>query len=89
MPHLVKNYILFTHDDLLANFQTMMEQLKNCNLEVKHNIEFPLNIYYYKKEKHVKYVKKNNNVISNETILEKANLEYEKILFPSLFKNQQ
>ena len=88
MPILVKNYILFTYDDLLENFKNIMEKLKNCNLKVKNNIEFPLNIYYYKKNTDIQYVKKNNNDISNEIIIEKANLQYEKILFPSLFINR-
>ena len=85
MPSLVKNYILITYDNLVDDFKYTMNQLKNCNLEIKQNIEFPLNIYYYKDDPKTIYKKKNNNNISKEIILEKANLQYEKILFPKLF----
>ncbi len=82
MPLLVKNYILITYDDLCDNFREIMYKIKeDYTLQVKRNITFPLNIEYYKKNKLVKYKKKENK-ISKELILEKADLFYEKILFP-------
>lgn len=81
MPTLAKNYCLITHDDLLTNFVGIMNKIKNHNLKIKNDIEFPLNITFYKNVKHTKYVKK-ENTIPNEIILKKANLFYEKILFP-------
>ena len=84
MPTLVKNYCLITYDDLINNFVDTMNKIKNYNLQVNTNINFPLNIKYYKKEKHMLYTKKNNNIIPKELIMSKANLYYEKILFPNL-----
>jgi len=89
MPKLVKNYCLITYDDLRNNFINIMNRLKNKGLEVKNNINFPLNITYYKNMKNCKFVKKNNE-ISNETIYNKIKenkelLLYEKILFPNIF----
>ncbi len=83
MPNLVKNYILITYDDLINNFESVMNKIKNCNLSINENINFPLNITYYKKYKDKTYVKKVNS-IPKALIYEKANLYYEKILFPDL-----
>jgi len=83
MPKLVKNYCLVTYD-LCDNFIDNMNKIKSFNLEINKNIiEFPLNISYYKKKKMIKFIKKVNE-ISKEIIIEKANLFYEKILFPKL-----
>ena len=84
LPTLVKNYCLIIHDNLINDFVNVMNNIKNNNLEIKQNIEFPLNITYYKKEKDIQFIKK-ENTISNEIIIEKANLFYEKILFPDLY----
>ena len=83
MPTLVKNYCLITHDELISNFEEVMNKIKNYNLQIKDNIVFPLNIYHYKKQKHIQFEKK-TNIIQKEKILENANLYYEKILFPNL-----
>ena len=84
MPDLVKNYTLITHDDLNANFRHVMKKLKDCGLKIKDNIEFPLNISYYKKFKHVSF-KKKNNTISKKNIYKLIDdnelLNYEKLLF--------
>jgi hypothetical protein len=84
MPTLVKNYCLITYDNLLENFDSVMEQIKNYGLQVKSNIEFPLNtnIHLYK-GMHKYSFKKKQNEIPDIVILEKANLFYEKILFPN------
>lgn len=84
MPTLVKNYYLITHDDLLTNFHSIMNHLKNeYHLPVKIN-NFPLNITYYRKQKTITYIKKKNE-ISKEIIYQKANFFYEKILFPKKY----
>lgn len=80
MPKLVKNYLLITYDDLLNNFTYNMNLIKNFNLQIKNNIDFPLNIMYYKKNKNKLY-KRKKNIIVKEKIIKKANLYYEKILF--------
>jgi len=79
MPTLVKNYVLITYDELLNDFNNCMNKIKKY-LQVKSNIEFPLNVYYYKANKNVLFTKKQNE-IPNDVIYSKANLFYEKILF--------
>lgn len=58
MPLLVKNYCIITYDSLLDNFVNIMNKIKNCGLLVKKNINFPVNINYYKNDTGVIYVKK-------------------------------
>ena len=84
MPKLVKNYLLITYDELLDNFSGVMEKIKNCGLIVRSNIDFPLNIKYYKSNPNKIFIKKKNE-IQDEIIINKANLFYEKILFPNLY----
>ena len=82
MPTLVKNYCLITYDELINNFVDVMNYIKNYNLQIKNNIEFPLNVNYYKKNKNnIYYIK--TNIINKEVIMKNANLFYEKILFPN------
>lgn len=83
MPKLVKNYCLITYDDLVDNFVEIMNKIKNNNLEIKNNISFPINSNYYKNNKNIIFKKKENE-IQSEIIISKANLFYEKILFPNL-----
>lgn len=85
MPKIVKNYCLITYENLTQNFQSFMNEIKNkYNLKVKSNINFPLNITYYKSDKNSVFKKKNNNKISKEEIIKRADLFYEKKLFPKL-----
>jgi hypothetical protein len=88
MPTLVKNYCLITYDDLINNFLNIMNKLNSYNLEIKSNIEFPLNISYYKKEKNKPFNKKKNS-ISNKKIYKiiiknEELMSYEKLLFPEI-----
>ena len=83
MPKLVKNYCLITYDDLVDNFLEIMNKIKNHNLEIKNNISFPINSNYYRKQKNMIFKKKENQ-IQSEIIISRANLFYEKILFPNL-----
>lgn len=86
MPRFVKHYCLLTHDNLVHNFVDSMNKLKQYNLPIRTNIiEFPLNIYHrvywYKPDTQIMYTRRKNE-IPTETILQKANLFYETILFP-------
>ena len=87
MPTQVKNYLLITYDNLLENFNDVMEQIKKHNLQVKPNIRFPLNIGTKVTPSGniscEKFLKKERNKITNDMIINKANLYYEKILFPN------
>jgi len=81
MPKLVKNYCIITHDSLLNNFVNIMNKIRSYGLITKNNINFPENIFFYKDNKNIIYKPKRNK-IDDEIILNKANLFYEKILFP-------
>jgi hypothetical protein len=81
MPTLVKNYCLITYDELLNQFTATMNKLAKY-LPIK--TKMPMNISYYKKKKELPYVKKEFNEIDIDTLLQKANLYYEKKLFKSL-----
>ena len=62
-----------------------MEKIKNSGLIVRSDIDFPLNIKYYKSEKNNIFSKKQNE-IPYKIIINKANLFYEKILFPNFYR---
>jgi len=90
MPNLVKNYCLITYDDLVDSFLDVMNKLKNCGLKIKDNINFPLNVNYFKKEKNILFKKKENTILKEKIIIENKELKfYEKLLFPkkSAFRN--
>ena len=83
MPNLVKNYCLITYDDLQDNFIDIMFKLKDCGLKVKDNVNFPLNVNYYKKNKNRLFKKKENIIPKEKIIIENEELKfYEKLLFP-------
>ena len=82
MPTLVQNYKLVTYDTLISDFVNVMNELNNCGLIMKSDIQFPVNISYYKAERNTLFIKKTNQ-IPTELILSKANLFYEQLLFTS------
>jgi hypothetical protein len=83
MPKLVKNYCLITYDDLVDSFLDVMNKLKICGLKIKDNINFPLNVNYYKKDKQKLFKKKENIISKEKIIIENEELKfYEKLLFP-------
>jgi hypothetical protein len=87
MPNLVKNYCLITYDELQDNFIDTMFKLKDCGLKVKDNVNFPLNVNYYKKNKDLLFKKekekKKNYIPKEKIIIENEELKfYEKLLFP-------
>jgi hypothetical protein len=82
MPKLVKNYLLITHEALLYDFTNTMNKITSKGLNIKSNIEFPLNIIHYKKQKRKLFVlNKNPNHISKEQVMHRFNMHYEKMLF--------
>lgn len=78
LPTLVKNYCIITYDDLTTNFIDIMNKIKNCGLDIKNDIEFPLNILHSKKIKDNKISKE---IIDKILIEDKELLFYEKLLF--------
>lgn len=82
MPKLVKNYLLITHESLLYDFKNTMNKITSKGLNIKSNIEFPLNIIHYKKQNRKLFVLNNKpNHISKEQVMHKFNMHYEKMLF--------
>lgn len=82
MPVLVKNYLLITHESLLYDFTNTMNKITSKGLNIKSNIEFPLNIIHYKKQTRKPFVLNNKtNHISKEQVIHKFNMHYEKMLF--------
>ena len=81
MPLKVKNYIFIKYEDLINHFDLIMNKIKDCGLEVKDNIQFPINTDNYKNS-NKKYVKNNNYPIKKNTIYNHPDfdLDYEKKL---------
>lgn len=75
LPKKIKNYIFIKYEDLIQDFNGTMFKIKNSGLElnVKKDIDFPLNSPYYKKDKTVKFHRK-TNTIPTEFILRNPNL---------------
>jgi hypothetical protein len=83
MPKLVKNYCLITYDDLVDSFLDVMNKFKKFGLKIKNNIDFPLNVKYFKKSKTILYIKKENIIPKEKIIIKNEELKfYEKLLFP-------
>jgi hypothetical protein len=78
MPTLVKKYCLITHDDLINQFTSTMNKLAKY-LPIKTKI--PTNTPFYKQHKDIKYGKRDYKIIDKDTLLQKADLYYEKKLF--------
>jgi hypothetical protein len=73
LPNKVKNCVFIKHEDLINDFEKTLLKIKDKGLEVKKNINFPLNTNIYKGEKNTLFIKKNNS-ISTEFILNNPNL---------------
>jgi hypothetical protein len=82
LPNKVKNCIFIRYEDLINDFDKTLLKIKDKGLEVKKNINFPLNINYYKNDKNLKFKPKENS-ISTEFILSNPNIIplYEKQLY--------
>lgn len=72
LPNKVKNYIFIKYEDLRDNFEETIEKLRNKGLEVKNNINYPVNVSFYKKNRQVEYKKKRND-IPEDMILKNGN----------------
>lgn len=48
LPKIAKNYIFIRYEDLINNFDKVMNQIKDIGLNPKANINFPLNSKSYK-----------------------------------------
>lgn len=82
MPNLVKNYCLITYNELIDNFVDTMNKLKNVGLKIKDNVNFPLNVCYYKKNKNNIFKKKEKTISKEKIVIENEELLfYEKLLF--------
>ena len=82
MPNLVKNYCLITYNELIDNFVDTMNKLKNVGLKIKDNVNFPLNVCYYKKNKNIIFKKKEKTISKEKIVIENEELLfYEKLLF--------
>ena len=72
LPNKVDNCIFIRHEDLINDFEKTLIKIKDMGLEVKKNINFPLNTTFYKKTNSIFKIKTND--ISNEFILNNPNL---------------
>tara|TARA_B100000886_G_scaffold339800_1_gene306425 strand:+ start:5772 stop:9152 length:3381 start_codon:yes stop_codon:yes gene_type:complete len=68
LPNKVKNYIFIRYEDLENNFEKILLEIKDKGLEIKKNINFPLNTTIYKSQEDKVFQKKENS-ISTELIL--------------------
>ena len=82
LPNKVKNYIFIRYEDLINDFDKTLLKIKDKGLEVKKNINFPLNTDCYKNNRKFKFKKKKNS-ISTEFVLSNHNLIplYEKKIY--------
>jgi len=78
MPTKVKNYIFIKYEDLLNDFENTLNKIKDKGLKLKENIQYPVNIYYYTKNKDVLF---NNTskpeLLNKDLLLDKFIPEYE------------
>ena len=81
LPNKVKNCIFIRYEDLINDFEKTLIKIKDMGLEVKKNINFPLNTTFYKKTNSIFKIKTNS--ISNEFILSNPNIIklYEKKIY--------
>ena len=73
LPNKVKNCIFIKYEELINDFDKTLLKIKDKGLEVKKNINFPLNTNNYKNQK-IKFIRKKKNSISTELILNNPNL---------------
>jgi len=82
LPNKVKNCIFIRYKDLINDFDKTLLKIKDKGLEVKTNINFPLNTNNYKNNKYQKFIPKKDS-ISTKIILSNPNLIplYEKKIY--------
>ena len=76
LPKKVKNYIFIRYEDLINNFEITMNKIKNKGLIVKNDINFPIDVNYYKMCKNIIFKKseKKDEIITKNEILQNPNL---------------
>jgi len=73
LPKKVKHYIFIKHEDLLYDFDNTLQKINEKGLEVKKNINFPLNTKTnFPLNRETNYIKK-ENLISDKLILSNPN----------------
>lgn len=83
MPNKVKNYILIRYEDLISNFEETINKIKDTGLQVRNDIEYPVNVLTYKGNMSTKPFKHNLNfLISKKAIFEHPSFDpyYERML---------
>jgi hypothetical protein len=86
LPNLVKNYIIIKYEDLINDFNKVMQDINNKGVKIKDNINFPINITWNCKNKKQKYIfkvePKNKPLISSNRIYKHSKFDtyYEKLL---------
>ncbi len=65
LPNKVNNYIFIRYEDLLNDFENTMIKIKNKSLNIKQNINFPINTNNYKNHKNCVFKKKKNEIPSS------------------------
>ena len=73
LPNKVKNYIFIKYEDLVNDFDNILLQIKDKGLDVKQNINFPVNTSAYKNTEQ-EYVKPKYDKISLATIFNHPDL---------------
>ena len=58
LPNTVKHYIFIRYEDLINDFDKTLLKIKDKGLEVKQNINFPLNTNNYKNNPKKKFIQK-------------------------------
>ena len=82
LPQLVKNYILIRYEDLLNDFDNVMNKIKKFDLPIIETINFPVNSKIDFKYGGYKQKKRFDNVISKDQIYDHSdfNDKFEKML---------
>lgn len=58
LPNKVKNCIFIKYEELINDFDKTLLKIKDKGLEVKKNINFPLNTNNYKNTQKIKFIQK-------------------------------
>ena len=75
LPKKVKNHIFIRYEDLMCDFETTMNKIKDKGLQVKDATTFPLNTTQYKAHKNVKFDKNHySDTIPRTFVINNPNL---------------
>lgn len=81
LPNMVNNYIFIKYEELINDFDSTLDKIRNKGLKIKDNIDFPQN-FNLEPKTGKKYIKI-ENTIPSDTILGNRNLilQYEEQLY--------